>query len=90
MQLKKREAERVFRKLRVTEKVSTHHVAGVVRLDGILAVPIYYSRGRGDMPGRVGDRFRRSLYLSVEEFQRLAKCSMSRDQWVALVRSRVR
>ena len=89
MQVSKREAARVFRKLNVEARKSTHHVAGVVRIDGVLAVPVYYSHGRGDMPGRVGDLFRKSLYVSQPEFRRLVDCTMSREEWIDLARLRI-
>lgn len=90
MQVNKRDAARVFRKLKVREKTSTHHVAGVIELDGVLMLPIYYSRGRGDMPGRVGESFRKSLYVTQPEFARLIGCTMSREEWAGLVSSRIR
>lgn len=89
MQLSKREAARVFRKLHVEPKASRHHVAGVVKLDGELVLPVYYSHGRGDIPGRVVELFRKSLCITVDEFRRLVQCSMSREEWSDIVRSRL-
>lgn len=89
MQVKKKDAQKVFSKLQVSERRSTHHVAGVVEVDGVLTIPVYYSHGRGDMPGRVGDKFRKSLFVSEDEFRQLVGCTMPRDGWQALVRERL-
>jgi len=90
VQIKKRDAEKVFRKLGVEPRTSTHHVAGVARVDGVLTVPLYYSNGRGAMPGKVSHYFRRSLLLSVPEFERLVRCTMSRSEWASLASERLR
>lgn len=88
MQVKKREAAQVFRKLRVEEKSSTHHVAGWIVHGGRKLFLVHYSRGSGDMPGRIGDKFIKSLKLSKEEFVDLRACRMSRYSYMALVRRR--
>lgn len=88
MQLTTREASRIFRKLEVEEKRSTHHVAGFVVIDGKKVLPVHYSRGRKDMKGPVPRRFSRSLCLSDEEFALLKSCTMSRAEYVQILRDR--
>jgi hypothetical protein len=88
MQLTTREAARIFRKLGVVEKKSTHHVAGFVVIDGKKTLPVYYSHGNKGMKGPVPHRFRRSLKLSEAEFAELKDCSLSREAYVDLMRQR--
>jgi hypothetical protein len=81
MQLSTREAERVFRKLRVEAVESSHHVRGFVTYNGVRLLPVQYSNGRKDMPGHVPKRFAKSLNLSLSEFAELKRCTMSRDAY---------
>jgi hypothetical protein len=88
MQLTTRQAARIFRKLEVIEKKSTHHVAGFVMVDGKKALPVHYSHGNKDMKGPVPHRFRRSLYLNESEFVALRDCTLSRQDYIALLRTK--
>jgi hypothetical protein len=88
MQLTTKQAGRIFRKLHVMEKTSTHHVAGFVMVDGKKVLPVHYSRGNKDMKGPVPHRFRKSLRLSEGEFAELRDCTLSRDDYVELLRER--
>jgi hypothetical protein len=88
MQLTTKQAGRIFRKLEVTEKRSTHHVAGFVTVDGKKVLPVHYSHGNKDMKGPVPHRFRKSLRLSESEFAELRDCTLSRDGYIALLRQR--
>ena len=88
MQLTTRQASRVFRKLEVREKRSTHHVAGFVVVDGKKVLPVHYSHGNKDMKGPVPHRFRKSLRLSEAEFAELRDCTLSREEYFQLLRDR--
>lgn len=81
MQLTTREAERVFRKLKVESVKSTHHVRGFVTYKGVRLLPVHYSNGRKDMPGHVPKRFAKSLNLSLSEFAELKDCTMSQEAY---------
>jgi hypothetical protein len=85
MQVKKKEAEKIFAKLDIKKKSSNHHVSGWVIIDGKKTLPVHYSNGKGDMPGKVGDRFRKSFKLNVNEFCELRDCSMTREEYFSLV-----
>jgi hypothetical protein len=89
MEVSTREAKKIFSKLGVKERRSTHHVAGVVVIDGVARLPVHYSHGRKGLAGRAAQSFRKSLRLKPEEFAVLKRCTMTRDEYVALVRSRV-
>lgn len=84
MQLSTREAEKVFKKLRVETVKSTHHVRGFVTYNGVRILPVHYSNGRKDMPGHVPKRFAKSLNLSLSEFAELKDCTLSRDAYFEL------
>ena len=88
MQLSTGEARKIFRKLEVEPKRSTHHEAGWFVVDGQRVLPLHYSRGNKDMPGHVPDKFRKSLRLSTREFTDLKKCPLSREMYVELLRER--
>lgn len=88
MQLTTKQAAKIFRKLDVTKRRSTHHVAGFVVVDGRKILPVFYSHGNKDMKGPVPHRFRKSLRLSEEEFAKLRDCSLSRDAYHQLLRER--
>lgn len=88
MQLSTKQAGKIFRKLRVEVKRSRHHVAGFVVVDGRKVLPVHYSRGSKDLPGPVPHRFRKSLHLTVSEFESLRDCTLSRDEFVALLKER--
>lgn len=88
MQLTTKQASRIFRKLDVQEKKSTHHVAGFVVVDGKKVLPVYYSRGNKDMKGPVPHRFRKSLHLSEGEFAEMRDCTLSKDTYFQLLRER--
>lgn len=89
MQLSTREAEAVLRKIGVTLRHSSHHVRGFVQIDGVAVLPVHYSHGNKQLPGGVPHKFRRSLLLSVEEFRQLGKCTLSKDEYFAIVRGRL-
>lgn len=88
MQLTTKQAERIFRKLEVQPKRSTHHVAGFVVVDGKKTLPVYYSHGSKEMKGPVPHRFRKSLRLSESEFAKLRDCTLSKDGYFQLLRER--
>lgn len=95
MQLTTREAERIFTKLKIVEKRSTHHVAGFLVVDGVKVLPFHYSHGKKDMPANIPHKFRRMMHLSEEEFEKMKVCTMTRDEYIeiladkGLIKSRV-
>lgn len=77
--LKTHELERIFKKLEVQPKKSTHHVRGFVVENGRVLLPLRYSFGSKGMKGRVLHRFRKSLHLNEEQFANLVRCTFSRE-----------
>ena len=89
LQLKKQEAERIFTKLSIKEKKDSHHVRGFICINGIKVLPIFYSHGHGEMPGKIPEKFRKSLMLNHEEFIRLKECPMSKEEYYKLLEFRI-
>lgn len=89
MEVSAREAERIFNKLQVNPRRSTHHVAGVVVVDGVARFPVHYSHGRKGLQGRAAQMFRKSLHLEPKEFAVLKRCKMTRDEYLAIIRTQV-
>jgi|GEM_PF-4674554 len=88
MQVTKQEASRIMQKLDVEEVPCKHHRAGFLVVDGIRILKIHFSNGAGSMPPTVAHLFRKSLKLSVPEFRQLAGCTLSRNQYVELLRQK--
>ena len=73
-------------KLGIVETPSTHHHRGFLVVDGVRVLSVYRSRGDGPMPTSVAHLFRKSLKLSVAEFERLLGCTLSREMYVERLR----
>jgi len=89
LQLKKQEAEKIFKKLGVNEKTDSHHVRGFICVNGIKVLPVFYSHGNGDMPGKIPEKFRKSLLLNHDEFMRLKECPMRKEEYYSLLEKRI-
>ena len=90
MQLNRRQLDVIFSILKVVPRRSSHHVAGYVEIDETKVLLVHYSRGRSEMPEVVGHRFRKSLHLNVNEFIRLRDGDMTRDQYIEIVKARLK
>jgi hypothetical protein len=86
--LRKADAERIFRKLELKDTRSKKHVHGWLMVDGQRVLPLHYSLGRGDMPGHVPERFRKAMRLDRAEFREMVNCKMTRAAYLRLLRSR--
>lgn len=89
MEVSTREAEQIFAKLKVKPRRSTHHVAGIVPVDGVGGLPVHYSHGRKGLHGRAAQMFRKALFLEPDEFSVLKACTMTREQFIAIVGPRI-
>lgn len=88
MQLTKREAIRIMQRLEVVCKESTHHIRGIFCVNGRRVLAVHCSNGKGDLPDKVPERFRRSLKLNAEEFERLRKGRMDRAEYISILRQK--
>jgi hypothetical protein len=88
MQLSTREAQSIMVKLEVQLVKCKHHVRGFFCVNGKRLFPIHCSFGSKDMPGNVPNLFRKSLHLSLEEFDRFRNCNMSLAQYKELLKAK--
>lgn len=81
--------ERVFTKLKVQRTSSNHHVKGFLVDKGVkLYPPVYYSKGRGELPLFVQEKLRKALYLDRKEFSTLCRCKISHEEYYKIRRKR--
>ena len=88
MQVTKREAAKVFKKLDIDVTQNNHHVRGWLKIEGKKISPVHYSHGNGPMPGKIGDKFRKSFYLTPPEFSDLINCPLSKEEFYELLLDR--
>ncbi len=88
MQLTITEAMRIFGKLEIETVKCKHHVRGFMVVDGVRVFAVHCSRGKKALPGKVPQKFRKSLHLSTSEFEQLRGCSLSRNAFVELLRQK--
>jgi hypothetical protein len=79
---------RVFEKLQLKMVNARHHARGVLVVDGVRVLALHVSLGRQDLSESVARRLRASLHLTAAEFKRLLGCRMSRDEYVAILRTK--
>ena len=89
-QLKKKEMERVFQKLEIHVTENNHHVRGFICLDGKKVIPVYYSHGRGEIPGRIPEKIRKLFRLEPDEFRLLINCPMSKEEYYSILKNRIK
>lgn len=84
------ELERMSGKLKAIRSDVSHHLKfWVVDADGKKLYPPYcISKGHKDMPGFVGEKIRKALYLDQEEFRILIGCKMGREEYLTIRRQR--
>lgn len=87
MQVKKDEARSVFNKLQIEYRSESHNY-GWLRYEGKPILPVYFSHGKGDMPAKVGDKFRQSLKINEEQFRALRDCPLTREDYINILKSK--
>lgn len=87
MQLKKRQAQAAFDKLRLEIK-ATHHKMATFVYEGRCILRTRVSFGQGDIPGDVADRIRGQLKLNEQQFRELIQCSLGYEEYVEILRAK--
>lgn len=87
MQLNKREAKRIIDKLQIEHRNKKHNY-GFLKYNNKKILPVYFSHGKGDMPGNVPDKFRQSLKVNMGDFEDLKNCPLSRDGYIKILKSK--
>lgn len=87
MQVTKREAEAIFNKLEIDLR-GTHHKSGWFKYNDQKVLHVYFSHGRGAMPGKVGDKFRQSFRINEQQFRDLRDCPLDKDGYVEILKEK--
>lgn len=82
--LKRRDLDRAFTKLHADRVRCKHHVRGFVTVGSGKSVPVFVSRGSGEIPKIVIDKISKSLGLKKQTFIELCKCKVSRKEFLEL------
>ena len=87
MQVTHSDVSKIFSKLKL-EVRSTKHVYGwlVFREKKILRV--HYSHGRGELPGKIGDKIRNQLKLTQADFKRLIDCPLTYEGYIEILKEK--
>jgi hypothetical protein len=80
------DAARIFAKLRIQSRRTQHQVAGFLVVGGRKVLNLHYGHSRDALGTYECERFRSLLRLSPDELARLRDCTMSRDDYIALLR----
>jgi hypothetical protein len=86
MQLTTKEAKGVMVKMELQLVECKHHIRGFFCVNGTKVFPVHCSFGSKDLPGNVPNLFRKSIHLSLEEFERFKNCHMNLDEYRELLR----
>jgi hypothetical protein len=85
MQLKKAELTRIFNKLNLEVRTTTHHY-GWFTYQGKKILRVHYSHGKGDIPGKVSDKIRSQLELSQDDLRELINCPLSVADYIEILK----
>lgn len=87
MALSKREALGIINKLQIDYRSKKHNY-GFLKYKNKKILSVYFSHGRGEMPGNVPDKFRQSLKINIDEFEALKNCPLSREDYIEILKSK--
>ena len=87
MQLKKRQAEVVFTKLRLQVQ-DTHHKMATLYYEGRAILRTRISHGRGDIPSMIVAKLRGQLRVTEEQLRNLVDCTMTYENYIELLRDK--
>jgi len=85
MQLKKAELVKIFNKLELEVRSTTHHY-GWFTYQGKKILRVHYSHGKGEIPGKVSDKIRSQLKLSQDDLRKLVNCPLSVADYIEILK----
>lgn len=88
MQLSTREAVGLLKKLGFELVECKHHVRAFLTVNGHRYFTVHCSFGMKDLPGNVPHLFRKSLNLSVDDFEKVRAGLVDRNMYLNLLRTR--
>lgn len=87
MSITKLDVSKVFTKLHL-EIRSTKHVYGWLVVEGKKILRVHYSHGRGELPGKIGEKIRNQMKLTPSDFKNLINCPLDYEGYVAILREK--
>jgi hypothetical protein len=87
VQLKKRQAELVFSKLRL-EVQDSHHKMATLYHAGRAILRTRVSNGRGDIPPVIVAKLRGQLHVSEDQLSALVDCTMTYGDYIEVLRKK--
>lgn len=85
--MKKKEIEKIFRKLNLKIR-STKHNYGWLVVDGKKILRVHYSHGKGDITDKIVNRIRGQLKLSKKDFKDLIECPLTYEGYIAILKKK--
>lgn len=87
MQLKKRDVQRIFKKLDL-EVRSTDHIYGWLVVEGKKVLRVHYSFGKGNIPAKVSDKIRGQLKLDQRNLKNRVDCPLSKEGYLDIIKEK--
>ena len=84
--MKKKEIEKIFRKLDLKARATSHNYGWLV-VNGKKILRVHYSHGR-DIPDNVVNKIRGQLKLSIKDFTNLINCPLSYQDYIAILKQK--
>lgn len=85
--MKKNDCEKLFKKLSLKVR-STGHNYGWLIVGNKKILRVHYSHGKGDIPGKVVNKIRGQLKLSLEDFKRLVSCPLTYEDYIEILKQK--
>ncbi len=85
MNIKLREAERVLGKLGFVPAGKKHHIIWQYYHNGKYVLKTRHSKGRGEMPGKVADKFRTQLKLNEKQMRDAIRCPFEQEDYIEVL-----
>jgi len=85
--MKKREIEKIFKKLEL-EVRSTGHNYGWLVVNGKKILRVHYSHGKGDIPGKIANKIRSQLKLTQKDFKELIACPLTYKNYIKILKQK--
>ncbi|MEA3485808.1 MAG: hypothetical protein U9R03_03770, partial [Candidatus Aerophobetes bacterium] len=84
--MKKREIEKIFRKLDLKVRTTGHNYGWLV-VHGKKILRVHYSHGR-DIPNKIVNKIRGQLKLSEKDFKDLIKCPLTYEDYITILKQK--
>lgn len=87
MQLKKRDLQKIFKKLDM-EVRSTGHIYGWLVVKGKKILRVHYSFGKGNIPAKISEKIRGQLKLDQHNLKNLVDCPLSKESYLEIIKEK--